>query len=199
MMTRIMCFTSYLLAVKSLASASSSSSLADGFESRKSSTGSTMPLPFRWNQNPVHHRFGEEGVVRRRDPVRQRDAAVLARRDLRRGPAHELRLHRLTGSRLLHLAAAVHVNDLAARRRRVRPRLQGIFLLPHPCEERGEAVVVVLRPALEGVIVTLRRTASARRRTAAPSSQPGSAGRARCGSSWPAGWRTFRRRPSAAP
>ena len=47
MITRMRCLTSYLLAMKSFASASSSSSLADGFESRKSSTGSTMPLPLR--------------------------------------------------------------------------------------------------------------------------------------------------------
>ena len=58
---RIKCFASHFFSTKSLVKAANRSSLADGLESRKSSTGSTIPLPIRWNQMRFTIDFGTNG------------------------------------------------------------------------------------------------------------------------------------------
>src|SRR5208282_4836291 len=125
----MMYFASNLWATKSFARASSNSSLADGFESRKSSTGSTMPRPFRWNQMRLTTDLGKKGL----SPLVSQSASTSRR----------------------SLPGAVAVDDLGARQLRSGARLQDVLLLLHPGEEGGHAVVVVLGPALERVIVTL--------------------------------------------
>ena len=96
----------------------------------------------------VDQRAGEERVVLARQPVRQRQPRVLVGGHVQRGspqPHRPDRLPRLGVGRAGAAAAVKH--DLFAR---LRARLA-----PHARKERGEAVVVLLAPLLEGVVVAL--------------------------------------------
>ena len=157
MIVRIRCLTSKLLATKSLARASSRSSLADGLESRKSSTGSTMPLPFRWNQMRLTTDLAKNGLLGDVNHVGQHFAGDP-------GPAGSSAIApprnfgsiTLPDARLGHLA----VRGWNTRSRPlpscgVLPWIARILLRLHAGEPRGHAVVIVLRPALERVVVAL--------------------------------------------
>ncbi len=188
MIVRTRCFTSNLFCAKSLASASSSSSLADGFESRKSSTGSTMPLPIRWNQMRLATDLAKNGFSGDVSHVGERLAAVLARRHVGVADAEELRRHRLAGARLGDLAGRGRGRRPRPRRRRARRRCRRPA---RASASRGRRTrpCCSSRPASSARTggCGTSRTACGRRRRAGPSSRRGSAGRGRCGSSWPAG------------
>ena len=62
MTVRTKCRRSYPLRSKSAARAASSSSFDAGLESRKSSTGSTIPLPVRWNQTRLATDLAKNGL-----------------------------------------------------------------------------------------------------------------------------------------
>src|SRR5690606_21247632 len=91
---------------------------------------------------------GEPGVVAGGEPLGQGRAQVFAVGGLRASAAEELRLRRLAAARIGDAAAALIEDD----------RVAGIIaaLAPDLGEERREAVVVVHRPPLEGVVVALR-------------------------------------------
>ena len=106
----------------------------------------------------VGDRLREERVLGRGQPVGEHAAAVLAGLHLGVADAHVARLHRLAGARLSDLARACeedHLRGVGRRGRGLRAddRL-GLGL--HLREPRGHAVVVVLAPALEGMVVALR-------------------------------------------
>ncbi len=88
---------------------------------------------------------GEPGVLRRGEPAGDGFAAGAAF-DFRARAAEEFWGHVLLGDRVLDLAAAIENDTLAG-------ILGGLAF--HLCEKGGEAVVVVHRPAVEGVVVAL--------------------------------------------
>ena len=94
----------------------------------------------------IGHAGGEEGIVGRGQPVGQHLAAVLAVAIGLR-PAEEFRFHHAAADGMVHLAAAAIEDD----------RLAIVFALlaADLAEEGGEAVVVVHRPAVEGMVVAL--------------------------------------------
>ena len=98
------CFMSNLFLAKSFARASSSSSLRGGFESRKSSTGSTIPWPIRWNQTRLATDFAKKGFSAAVSQIGQRSAAVDAGLHVGVADADVARLHLLAGARLRDLA-----------------------------------------------------------------------------------------------
>ena len=126
---------------------SSSSSLEAGFESRKSSTGSTIPRPIRWNQIRLTRLLAKNGLSGLGQPGGQADAAVGACGSSSTGPAQRLGLHHLAGAGLADVARSGGVDDLFVG--------QVALLAADLREEGGEAVVVVLGPALERMVVAL--------------------------------------------
>ena len=96
--------------------------------------------------NSIGHAGGEERVFRRREPLGQHPAAVLAGH-VGLLAAEELRLDVCIAYRVLHAAGAPVVDD----------RLPVVLarLAAYLAEERGKPVVVVHRPAVEGMIVAL--------------------------------------------
>ena len=115
-------------------------------ESRKSSTGSTIPRPIRWNQIRLTRLRAKNGlswlVSQAARRTRRSDFGILEHRT-----AQRLGLHHLAGARLADVAGVGRVNDLLLR--------QVPLLAADLREEGGEAVVVVLGPPLEGVVVAL--------------------------------------------
>jgi hypothetical protein len=95
----------------------------------------------------VDHALREEGVVAARQPRREPGAAVGDLLVLEHRTPERLGLHHLPGPRLADLAVGDGVDDLLAR--------EAPLLQLDPREEGGEAVVIVLRPALEDVVVAL--------------------------------------------
>ncbi len=90
----------------------------------------------------------EERIARRGHPVGQHFAAVFPRFDLGSIPAEELRLHHGLSEEVLRFATFAVVDDDF---RRVVGGLAADL-----AEEGLEAVVVIHRPAVEGMVVTLR-------------------------------------------
>ena len=124
-------------------------------ESRKSSTGSTTPRPIRWNQTRLTRLLAKNGLD---------------------GPVSQLASFRRRSTRLLVLGSGEPASSkvgppralgfivLPVRGWRTSPELvrvdhlilgQGPGLPLDPREEGGEAVIVVLGPALERVVVAL--------------------------------------------
>ena len=89
---------------------------------------------------------GKEGVLVGDQPVSHRHPPVLAL-EVGSFPAKELRLHDPIAYRVAHLATARVEHDGLARVLGALPANLG--------EEGGEAVVIILGPAIEGVVVTL--------------------------------------------
>ena len=85
-------------------------------------------------------------IVGRGEPVGQYLAAVLAAAIGLR-PAEELGLHHASADGMIHFAAAAIENDRLA--------IVFAFLAADLAEESGKAVVVVHRPAVEGMVVAL--------------------------------------------
>src|SRR5271166_5264580 len=97
--------------------------------------------------DPIDQAPCEEGVFLAGEPRRQADAAV--RLDVfEYRPAESLRLHHLPGAWLTDVAGMVPVDDLFAR--------LIALLAANLGEEGGEAVIIILGPALEGMVVALR-------------------------------------------
>ena len=90
----------------------------------------------------------EVRVLRRRQPFRQNFAARFTLLDLRLFATEELRRKRLAGDEMLHVAVGAVIDDVIAR--------VLALLAADLREEVREAVVVVHRPAVERMIVTLR-------------------------------------------
>ena len=115
-------------------------------ESRKSSTGSTIPRPIRWNQIRLTRLLAKNGfsgpVSQTARRTRRSDLGVLEHR-----AAQRLGLHHLAGPRLADVAGVGRVDDLFVG--------QVALLAADLREEGGEAVIVVLGPALERVVVAL--------------------------------------------
>ena len=98
--------------------------------------------------DPVDQALGEERVVGARQPGCQADAPVrCVGRVVEDRAAQGLGLHRPAGARLADVARAGGVDHLLIG--------QVALLAADLREERREAVIVVLRPALERVIVAL--------------------------------------------
>ena len=145
-MSRTSALRSYLESVKCLPRASSSSGLEAGLLTRKSSTGSTMPTPMKWAQTRLANEVANQGFCG--------EASHFARTTRRSLPAtsgdlaaQELRRHDPAADRVGHLAAARVEDDRLA--------VVLALLAADLGEERGEAVVVVLGPAVERVVVAL--------------------------------------------
>ena len=145
-MSRTRALRLYFVSVKCLPRASSSSGLEAGLLTRKSSTCSTMPDAQEVGPDPVGERGGEPRVLGRGQPLGQHDAAVLAR-DVGRLAAQELGRHDPAADGVVHLAAARVEDDRLA--------IVLALLAADLGEERREAVVVVLGPAVERVVVAL--------------------------------------------
>ena len=123
-----------------------------GLVPRKSSTGSTMPRPSRWNQMrfaAARAKYGLSGAV---SQSRERARGVRVGWRMAR-PAGELRLHRSPGPRVRHLPVALRQDRLLLVVDLDEERAVAVL---DAGEERGDAVVVVLRPVLAGVVVALR-------------------------------------------
>jgi len=95
----------------------------------------------------VHEIAREVGILRRRQPVGEHRAAVLAG-DIGDFRPEEFRRHRASTEQMRDLTAAGVEDDAFAR----------VFgsLASNLAEKRGEAVVVVHRPAVERMVVALR-------------------------------------------
>ena len=97
--------------------------------------------------DPVDQALGEERVVGARQPGRQADPPVFGRRVVEDRAAQRLGLHLAARARLADVARPGGVDHLFVR--------QIALLAADLREEGGEAVIVVLRPALERVVVAL--------------------------------------------
>ena len=98
--------------------------------------------------NNVGQVLCEVRILRRSEPLRENSAPRLAFGNLRFIAAEEFRLHGFAGDQMFHVAIAAIVNNGLAR----------IFaLLSSDLREKcGEAVIVVHRPAVEGMVMALR-------------------------------------------
>ena len=105
------------------------------------------PAPDQVKPDPVDQALGEERVAGARQPGRQADPPVLGRRVVEDRAAQGLGLHRPAGARLVDVARSGGVDDFFFR--------EVALLATDLREERGETVIVVLRPALEGVVMAL--------------------------------------------
>ena len=146
-MSRTSPLRSYFESVNRLPRASASSSgLVAGLETRKSSTGSTIPEPKKWAQTRLANEVANQGFSGEASHFGQDDPTVLAG-DVGGLAAEELGLHLAVADGVVHLAAAgVEDDDLA---------LVFGLLAADLREEGGEAVIVVLGPAVERVVVAL--------------------------------------------
>ena len=104
------------------------------------------PHPEEVRPNQVRDILREVSVLRRSHPVCHHFASILAG-DVGGLSSEELGRHVASTDEVLHLAAAAVIDDLLAG---INP-----LLAPDLREERRPAVVVVHRPAIEGVVVTL--------------------------------------------
>src|SRR2546423_1317124 len=103
----------------------------------------------------VDDRLGEERIIARGHPLGQRLAAVLAGADRGHGGAEELRRQGLLAARL-HLFAGPQVeDDFGAGGLWRGAAFEHVLLAADAREEGGRAVIVVLGPALEGMVVAL--------------------------------------------
>ena len=99
---------------------------------------------------------GEEGIVWPGDPVRQRPEAIGFRGKGRRGRSREARRQNLIGDGMLQFAGAVEVDDLLAGELVLVELIATVVFedaIANAGEEGGQAVVVRLRPPVEGVVV----------------------------------------------
>ncbi len=112
--------------------------------------------PTQMKPDAIGQRLGHKGIVAGSHPVGQGLAAIGAGRECRRGAPHEFGGHGLTRARLRYFIGAIEVNEFRPiLGLRCRTRLGRVLPLLYPREPGGHAVVVILRPALERMIVAL--------------------------------------------
>src|SRR5439155_23062591 len=103
--------------------------------------------------DPVGHGSSEEGIVGLGKPVGKHSAGICSGGDVGDRAAHEFGRHHLAGSWLDHFAAPVEIDELGAvNYLRTCTGFNGVLLLLHAGEEGCGAVIVILGPALEGVV-----------------------------------------------
>jgi hypothetical protein len=111
-----------------------------------SSTGSTMPRPKKWAQTRLEMLGANSGLSVEVSHFGQRFAAIAARQ-IGFDTSEELRLHRATADQMADFAATAVEDD--------RFSIILALLAADLREERGEAVVIVHRPAIERMVVAL--------------------------------------------
>ena len=115
--------------------------------------------PFTHHVEPdaVGDGLRKERIARRSQPVGEGIATVVARLHVGIADTDVARLHLLAGTRLRHFAIARNVHDFSTIYGWIRLTVRaGIGLLFHTGKPCREAVVIVLRPTLERMVVAFR-------------------------------------------
>ena len=158
MMVRMRCFWSKLRARKSFARASIDAALAGRIGLAEIVGRIDEALAHQIRPDTVGLSPGEERVVGPGHPVGQEQQPIIAARQIQGPVTQQPRLHDFAGIRMLDLALVVKEDDLFA------DELMAVeFVLAFVVddlvldarEEGGKLVVIVLRPAIERVVVAL--------------------------------------------